>query len=334
MNSWASLWKWFDTTWANILRAEQSKGFDSLTDVEKDFYHIYMLLGEVGNGGFDQYYFNSSGENTNPTLFALRKINAETEANLLDQCSRLFPDKKPPKEREERIRQLHSMDEKSIEFMNQASHQLMSDRDCWIKLYHYFSTQKALTDSELRNCYPELYQAERYFQEISLLPVEDQFHQLFNELLYFFYDKESDLKKMEISRFDIEDKLMELRFFDENLIISTIQENIYKKEFNIKGTSDFKKHGAFTKEANLVHRLLKILSQKAKPTTELQIILVQWLKTLYETSKNEKLAGLNTVMVARTLKSLWEIQYPDPIQGATDNKLLNVSEFTMSYTQP
>jgi hypothetical protein len=51
------------------------------------------------------------------------------------------------------------------------------------------------------------------------------------------------------------------------------------------------------------------------------------LNDLYEESLGKKLIGLNLVIVARTLKSLWPTRYPAPILGEHDNKLVNASEF-------
>ena len=57
-------------------KSKDDKDFESLNSIEKNILYIEMLEGQVNNGGFDQYFFNSSGEYAHETLTALKEIKA------------------------------------------------------------------------------------------------------------------------------------------------------------------------------------------------------------------------------------------------------------------
>jgi hypothetical protein len=80
----------------------EARSFNSLTDAEKNFFAVDYLISEVNNGGFDQYFFNSSGEYANEALLGLKKIGAIKTASILQNSFSIFPDHKVPKNRQER----------------------------------------------------------------------------------------------------------------------------------------------------------------------------------------------------------------------------------------
>jgi len=61
-----------------------------------------MLEGQVNNGGFNQYFFNSSGEYAHETLNGLKEINAPKMANILNEAIEVFPIAPIPKDTEKR----------------------------------------------------------------------------------------------------------------------------------------------------------------------------------------------------------------------------------------
>jgi hypothetical protein len=61
---------------------------------------------EVNNGGFHQYFFNSTGDVALESVVLLRKIGAPETANLVEAGCKLFPDGKPAKDLYERRAQL------------------------------------------------------------------------------------------------------------------------------------------------------------------------------------------------------------------------------------
>ncbi len=81
-------------------KSKNDKNFESLNEYEKNVIFIEMLEGQVNNGGFDQYFFNSSGEYAHETLTALESINAPKIAELLNQAIKIFPTLPIPKDTE------------------------------------------------------------------------------------------------------------------------------------------------------------------------------------------------------------------------------------------
>jgi ribosomal protein L7/L12 len=77
---------------------------DALTYGERLVLEVTILMGEVLNGGFHQYLWNSSGDSADETRQMLRDIGATLTAEMLDRVSGFFQDGHIPEEREERDR--------------------------------------------------------------------------------------------------------------------------------------------------------------------------------------------------------------------------------------
>jgi hypothetical protein len=75
---------------------------DKLTEPQKQFYYNQCLEREINNGGFNQYFFNSSGKFTHLTVQSLLTINARVTADILQKAIDQFPGKKVPQNRSER----------------------------------------------------------------------------------------------------------------------------------------------------------------------------------------------------------------------------------------
>ena len=75
---------------------------DSLTKEEQTLFLICGLEGEVNNGGFAQFFFNSSGDYSQETLAALNAIHADLTAHLLRQAMTIFPGGMPPADQDDR----------------------------------------------------------------------------------------------------------------------------------------------------------------------------------------------------------------------------------------
>ena len=83
-------------------KSKNDKDFESLNEYEKNVIFIEMLEGQVNNGGFDQYFFNSTGEYAYETLKALEEINANQTAKILNSAIKAFPTLPVPKDTEQR----------------------------------------------------------------------------------------------------------------------------------------------------------------------------------------------------------------------------------------
>jgi hypothetical protein len=86
-------------------------GFGSLSLPERVLHHVYWLESEINNGGFEQYFINSSGDYALDTPSALDEIGAYETAKIVKQAIDIFPGGEPPLVREDRIKKIDSMDE-------------------------------------------------------------------------------------------------------------------------------------------------------------------------------------------------------------------------------
>jgi hypothetical protein len=78
-------------------------GIGSLTEPQKNFFYNQWLEMEINNGGFDQYFFNSSGEFAHETVVSLKLIGAHKSVIMLQTAIDQFSNGIVPKDRAERI---------------------------------------------------------------------------------------------------------------------------------------------------------------------------------------------------------------------------------------
>ena len=85
-------------------------GYGALTQRERILVDVAWLEAEVNNGGFDQFFFNSSGDRFRETVSALRAIGAERTAALVAEAGAVFPDGPSP-DRATRMKQMEAIPE-------------------------------------------------------------------------------------------------------------------------------------------------------------------------------------------------------------------------------
>jgi hypothetical protein len=88
---------------------------DRLSSEARLVYLVWCLDGEIHNGGFDQFFYNSLGDHWAELLSHLDTIGAVTSKRLLTQAVSIFPDSAPAKNREERFKQLKRLDDGEVE---------------------------------------------------------------------------------------------------------------------------------------------------------------------------------------------------------------------------
>ena len=86
-----------------------SVGFNNLSEVEKTFICVWSLEGEVSNGGFDQWFFNSSGDWAFETPPSLIRIGAESTAKIVKEAISHFPNGNPSVDLEKRRNQMEKV---------------------------------------------------------------------------------------------------------------------------------------------------------------------------------------------------------------------------------
>ena len=84
----------------------EKHGWDALTVAEKHICAIEELDAEVNNGGFAQYYFNSSGDHWQHAQKGLTAIGAKERHQLMSATVRKFGDSIPSVDRDTRTSQL------------------------------------------------------------------------------------------------------------------------------------------------------------------------------------------------------------------------------------
>lgn len=66
------------------------EGFSGLALAEQHYYAVSVLVGEVYNGGFDQYFGNSSGDHYAEACAGLLQLEATQTLALLEKAKRLL----------------------------------------------------------------------------------------------------------------------------------------------------------------------------------------------------------------------------------------------------
>ena len=77
---------------ALVQRAVKDGGYDELLDVEKKYFAVCCLSGEVHNGGFQQFFCNSAGAYYRDALTGLEEMGADDCSQLLQKAKQVWFD--------------------------------------------------------------------------------------------------------------------------------------------------------------------------------------------------------------------------------------------------
>jgi len=91
----------------------ESRGESSLSEVERRLCAVHGLDGEVNNGGFHQYLWNSTGDEAEVALAGLKDMGATAAAAALERAMAEFPGGKPPADRERRQEAMDEIESRS-----------------------------------------------------------------------------------------------------------------------------------------------------------------------------------------------------------------------------
>ena len=105
------------------------ENMDKLTEPQKQFYYNQCLEREINNGGFNQYFINSSGDFAHQTIQSLIAIGANTTADILQKAINQFPDKKVPQDRDERIEIVEQIEETATEIWGELDEKVFDYED-------------------------------------------------------------------------------------------------------------------------------------------------------------------------------------------------------------
>ena len=93
-------------------RPARRERIDALGHAAKVIYLVECLSGEVCNGGFHQFFSNSSGEHAQEAHSALLEVGAVKAAGLLERAMRALADGRVPTDRLERYNELELADKR------------------------------------------------------------------------------------------------------------------------------------------------------------------------------------------------------------------------------
>jgi hypothetical protein len=82
-----------------------------LTPGQRALLALHWTVGEVCNGGFDQYFVNATGDLALEALAGLRRVGAAETAALLERVLGAFPGGPPPRDREARAEAMGALDD-------------------------------------------------------------------------------------------------------------------------------------------------------------------------------------------------------------------------------
>ncbi|VTR94950.1 pf14300 domain protein : PBS lyase HEAT domain protein repeat-containing protein OS=Planctomyces limnophilus (strain ATCC 43296 / DSM 3776 / IFAM 1008 / 290) GN=Plim_2746 PE=4 SV=1: DUF4375 [Gemmata massiliana] len=104
-----------------LRRLETVRDVDLLTAPQSAYYVAWILDAEVCNGGFAQYFVNSSGDTAGRAVSAFETIGSLGHAAIVRRAVALFGKQGPATDREERHDQLAKMSAKQDAEMNQLA---------------------------------------------------------------------------------------------------------------------------------------------------------------------------------------------------------------------
>ena len=100
----------FAIAMSNFLFArEEAVGYDSLNPGERVIFCLDGLEREVNNGGFQQFFLNSSGDHSLDTPGALRALGAPRVAAIVEHALAVFPGQQPARDRDAREAQVEGL---------------------------------------------------------------------------------------------------------------------------------------------------------------------------------------------------------------------------------
>ena len=111
---------------------------DVLNDAQKVALFIGNLEREINNGGFSQFYWNSSGEYAQETVISLQQIGARTTAKIVQTANNEFPRGEVARSKEARIAIINGIEEQAERVWAQCDEKYYSYEDDLTKLLLQF----------------------------------------------------------------------------------------------------------------------------------------------------------------------------------------------------
>lgn len=119
-----------------------AKDYEVLTTVERDILHMSLLVGEVNNGGFDQYFFNTGGDYAVETVETLERIGSSEALALLRQAIGAFGANPLSTDKATRYSQIKNIPKTVVDLWNELDQQFFRLQEpLWQLVLNYFEEQ-------------------------------------------------------------------------------------------------------------------------------------------------------------------------------------------------
>lgn len=112
-------------------------GLSRLSERDQTIITVWAAVGEVGNGGFEQFYYNTSGDWAVETVEALERIGADAAARIVRSLNDEFPNGRPSPDRDERQDQMDALPDED------------EDDPSWFRLSQEFNAMHEDLDERL-----------------------------------------------------------------------------------------------------------------------------------------------------------------------------------------
>jgi hypothetical protein len=109
--------------------SDYGDSIERLNEPQKNFFYNQTLEREVNNGGFNQFYLNSSGDFAHEIIISLKKIGANKTAMIVEKANDQFPDKIVPKDRASRQEILSHIEENANEIWEELDQKFFAYED-------------------------------------------------------------------------------------------------------------------------------------------------------------------------------------------------------------
>ncbi len=118
-------------------KCDYGNQIEKLNKAQKVLYVTYELEAEVNNGGFSQYFYNSSGNLSNELVPSFKAIGAERTAEICQKAVSVFGDSVPV-DRNEREECYDKMGDDVSELLSECDHEFYEYEDDIMELQYKF----------------------------------------------------------------------------------------------------------------------------------------------------------------------------------------------------
>ena len=106
-----------------------SERWDEMSEQDRVLVTLWGLLANVNNGGFHQYFYNSSGDQAHYAEAALRRIGAERIAGIVARATSIFGTGGVPRDRTLRQTVLEQVEDACEDLLEACDREFQACRD-------------------------------------------------------------------------------------------------------------------------------------------------------------------------------------------------------------